>query len=629
MAWVFLLAPWLLSNLLVFFSPSLQSFLQRRNLKLSLLSLSGHSTKVCGPVWRLGNGRWKHCLALWFSPGPYMAGLGALCSLCFLAYNFLQVVLASGLVQILLGNAEEAGKVRDIQNNDLLTVVVPGITFPWEQLGYFWLSILIAVTFHEVGHALAAAVHGVRTLSIGFSWWVFVPIAWVQLDTASRNFLHLPAKHKLCISAAGVWHNLALSALCLAVTRALPFLLSGVYAHAEGLRIAHVDAQQSPALAVAFPVGTIITHVDNLAILHSKQWQEALLSAGLLRVDKFADTSGGYVGKFADKSAEISGRNVGKSADAGGQPPVDELAVVSDTGWDGPVVGRCVLTSSLHTLLQQPAAATCCERQTETSSSSGLRGTDSAADSTGTNAAASSGPQPSCWNASSVSASSSSFSSASPTVRQICARARDLLTRAAQPCRYAQHCRPDHSCLSPALPDLLPTDRLVLLSFLTPQAMRASPSSKQAMAPGVPTSHGQVEPELSCFLGHPAQLLADVTVTDFAARPVRPGSIAILTRAAHWLEQHGLQIPEMLLRFLAYLTAVSASLGLLNAAPIYYADGAISIGLLLEHCGRADVGKGHDHPPQARPWLLCGTGLLFLVLLTSFAQMASSAWQTT
>jgi hypothetical protein len=75
----------------------------------------------------------------------------------------------------------------------VMTLALPGFTIPWSQIIYLWIgnpllstafiyhlvtnsqggvstAVLISGIWHELGHALAAATHNVRTQRIGFFW---------------------------------------------------------------------------------------------------------------------------------------------------------------------------------------------------------------------------------------------------------------------------------------------------------------------------------------------------------------------------------------------------------------------------------------------------------------------------
>lgn len=54
--------------------------------------------------------------------------------------------------------------------------ILPGITMPWSEMLYLQLSVLIAASVHELGHAFCAEGRGVSVERIGFSIVVFVPV---------------------------------------------------------------------------------------------------------------------------------------------------------------------------------------------------------------------------------------------------------------------------------------------------------------------------------------------------------------------------------------------------------------------------------------------------------------------
>eukprot|EP00457_Paulinella_chromatophora_P004479 gb/GEZN01004491.1/.p1 GENE.gb/GEZN01004491.1/~~gb/GEZN01004491.1/.p1 ORF type:complete len:569 (+),score=42.36 gb/GEZN01004491.1/:222-1928(+) len=565
MGWIFLVLPWLLVHLLHRTSPKFRDWLKQCNGSLCWFAISGRTSRGTHCVWSWGGGRWHDCLDLWFSPGPVCALVGAIASLLLLIVNLIHAVSASGLFARLLDTPRDDGS--ETQPDELMMVVVPGVTLPWHQLGYFWIAILVSVLFHELGHALAASVDRVRTVHMGFSWCLFFPVAYVSLDHHSASFQMLSAKRKLRIAAAGIWHNLALCAFCLVLSRLLPVILSGLYNYGVGIRIVNIDAVQAPGLWALIPAGTRVIAVDNIPIISSQEWLQALHSAGTVNVSEL------------------------------------EPSIVAS-------VGRCA--PWLLVQEEQARAGTSCCLAAAATSADGATAIELTQDE----------PSPSCWNVSRL------FDNQHQPYSRVCTRGKDVFSRGSLPCKAAPDCSPDQVCVSPAISDLFPSDRLILLSVQRPLAYDTNHNAIHAM-PGNSTMR-QVETgtsgtDLFVFLGHPSQLAASIVTSDYLFRETffsSPGSF--LSHISHLLERHGVSVPDVLARALAYVTAVSASLALLNAAPIYYADGAISVGLLLEHFGLAPKGSGHEFPRQARPILLCGTSLLFVTLAISSTNMVGT-----
>lgn len=58
----------------------------------------------------------------------------------------------------------------------VIVPILPGITMPWSEMLYLQLSVLIAASVHELGHAFCAEGRGVSVERIGVSIVVFVPV---------------------------------------------------------------------------------------------------------------------------------------------------------------------------------------------------------------------------------------------------------------------------------------------------------------------------------------------------------------------------------------------------------------------------------------------------------------------
>ncbi|KAH7424279.1 hypothetical protein KP509_11G000700 [Ceratopteris richardii] len=97
-------------------------------------------------------------------------------------------------------------------SGQVLTIVIPGVNMPWNNLPYMVLGIIIAVGFHELGHALAAASEGVPIEHVAVFLACLVPGALVALNQESLQVLS-PIR-SLRIYCAGIWHNAACCAAC-------------------------------------------------------------------------------------------------------------------------------------------------------------------------------------------------------------------------------------------------------------------------------------------------------------------------------------------------------------------------------------------------------------------------------
>lgn len=173
-----------------------------------------------------------------------------------------------------------------------LQLSIPGITVPWSKCAFLLLALVVSMAWHELGHALCAASWRVRTVRIGLVLAAagFMPAAYVELQddsneeaapefdeevgrllpssrSTSVSFPSLPPLQQLYITAAGIWHNFVLCMVCLVAIALLPCILAPFYANTtgSGVVVSHIDAIRSPALAAVMSPGyTRITHIDGV-----------------------------------------------------------------------------------------------------------------------------------------------------------------------------------------------------------------------------------------------------------------------------------------------------------------------------------------------------------------------------
>eukprot|EP00947_MAST-08B_sp_MAST-8B-sp1_P004637 g4637.t1 len=105
----------------------------------------------------------------------------------------------------------------------VITPLVPGVNVPLARLPYLWVGILVAVAFHELGHAVALGCEGRSISGAGVFVAVCFPGAYVRIADEVREQLSPPAQ--LRVYCAGVWHNFV---LCVAAYACIQMLLPGL-----------------------------------------------------------------------------------------------------------------------------------------------------------------------------------------------------------------------------------------------------------------------------------------------------------------------------------------------------------------------------------------------------------------
>ncbi|CAA7262563.1 unnamed protein product [Cyclocybe aegerita] len=117
-----------------------------------------------------------------------------------------------------------------------ITPIIPGVTVPLSHLPLILLAVFLAQAFHELGHALAAALESLPLLSAGASLTLFLPSAFASFPSSLSSSLSsatsspspstLPALSRARLIAAGPFHNILLWAFLLLLARSglLPLL---------------------------------------------------------------------------------------------------------------------------------------------------------------------------------------------------------------------------------------------------------------------------------------------------------------------------------------------------------------------------------------------------------------------
>lgn len=82
---------------------------------------------------------------------------------------------------------------------------------PFNEIGYYVVTLVACTIVHELGHALAAVREDVQLYGIGILLAFAIPIAYVNIN--NEQFISLPLRNQLRITCAGVWHNIILAAL--------------------------------------------------------------------------------------------------------------------------------------------------------------------------------------------------------------------------------------------------------------------------------------------------------------------------------------------------------------------------------------------------------------------------------
>ena len=414
-------------------------------------------------AWILAIGsKYSHILRKWFDCGRFVYLLLCPGSVAVLCWNFYRG--SQALLDQFSPPAELESRTDTV--SAAMIIAIPGVTFPWQQLGYLWIAVAVSMVVHELGHALAAAAHRVQTMSVGFAIVFFFSAAFVELDEHGI-YGKLDSHAKSRIWAAGVWHNVVLAGAAGLTTVGLPALISPLYETQHGVVVTSVAATHP--LHEVLPPRTLVSHVNGLLVTDGESWATAL----------------------------------------------SDLAAKS-----GSTAGFCVDRATVVSLLEMPTS--CCDPDNNSSDV--------------------------CFEAYDVTMDDSAAAQVCLNVRKTFPQ-NGLLTRcsrsnngddASTRCSSAEQ-----ACVVPRLSLGQSSERLLALTIINDDGRIGRPVY---------------------FIGSPLAVAVSVTTSDFQLRK--------WTHLLPFWNLVPLRLVDVLLRQLHFIVAVSASLGVLNAAPMFYADGA-------------------------------------------------------
>ncbi|CAL1261523.1 unnamed protein product [Larinioides sclopetarius] len=226
-------------------------FLHDTGLVIKPLTICWETTQLNRPFMRCGSIK-PVCLRRWFQVGAFIVSLSVIPALCILFVPVLQFLSYDDSTPILMP-------------------IIPGLNLPYSQLLHYSLSLFICVTFHEFGHALAASREKVPIEGFGLAIFGIFPIAYVRMSV--EHLRQMNVSQQLRIYAAGIWHNLVLAAVALALVSASPFILKPMYQQGNGVTV--IDVKQDSGLGQkgGLMVNDVIIGVDECLIRTENDWK--------------------------------------------------------------------------------------------------------------------------------------------------------------------------------------------------------------------------------------------------------------------------------------------------------------------------------------------------------------------
>lgn len=218
---------------------------------------------------------------------PYF-DLGVYC--CLALVPFSMAVLVYAVVQAFSTSAETSPGTAATALAPVVEVelLIPGVTLPFDELGFYVVTLMICTVVHEVGHAVASYLEDVPLNGIGLRVLFILPMAYADLSTEALD--RIKNWGKLRIFCAGVWHNLLLALLGYLCLCSVAPLLAPFYSTSSGVYVLSVDKEA----AVYGPRGIfprdVIVQINRVAVTNGESYYEALVEAGRER-PKFCVTS--------------------------------------------------------------------------------------------------------------------------------------------------------------------------------------------------------------------------------------------------------------------------------------------------------------------------------------------------
>lgn len=198
-----------------------------------------------------------------FDLGVYLCLVLAPISLVMLVYSVVQTFNYSPM------KGDGGGRTVDVE------ILVPGVTLPFAEIGYYVVTLLVCTVVHELGHALASVLEDVPLNGFGIRLLFIIPMAYT--DLAGDALDRLRPWRKMRILCAGIWHNMILGLLCYLLFVQMPTVVKPFFRTGAGVYILGID-QESPLFgARGLQPDDVIVQVNRLPVTDIDTYTDALL----------------------------------------------------------------------------------------------------------------------------------------------------------------------------------------------------------------------------------------------------------------------------------------------------------------------------------------------------------------
>lgn len=230
-------------------------FLKGTGLEIKFLHIKWQTTALNRTFLRWGSGH-SSFFSVWFQWGTYVTLFLLPIAVIMLIFTIFETFF------------------RKTSGNPIMEPVIPGVTLPASELGYYSLTLIISSIVHEAGHAIAAVREDVHLSNVGVRLFFILPVAYVSLNT--EDIQKLSSKKALKIFCAGVWHNVVLSLGAYVIYLILPIIFSLLYNLNNGVIVTNI-AKNSPLKGEnGILLHDKIMQINDCMVTNSKKWYECL-----------------------------------------------------------------------------------------------------------------------------------------------------------------------------------------------------------------------------------------------------------------------------------------------------------------------------------------------------------------
>ncbi|XP_043485760.1 membrane-bound transcription factor site-2 protease [Polistes fuscatus] len=237
-------------------------FLKNTGLEVHLMRIKWFTTVFNRKIIKWGMDRSKFWTA-WFNTGVII-------SIIILPIVMIAILRATF-------NIWAAGPSADTKNSAvLLEPMLPGVDIPFNELGYYTITLAICTIVHELGHALAAVREDVQLYGVGMLLVFTIPVAYVNIN--NEQFESLPLRNRLRITCAGVWHNIILAALAAAILVLSTWFWAPLYNINSGVYIKSISSNSPLRGQTGLLEYDIIYKINNCPVKDSEDWYQCILN---------------------------------------------------------------------------------------------------------------------------------------------------------------------------------------------------------------------------------------------------------------------------------------------------------------------------------------------------------------